>query len=57
MKKEVDQVNIWFSPAINKWVMCCLLVKGELLKREKLTFNSLEEALAEADSKYKGRLK
>jgi hypothetical protein len=56
-KKKVDQVNIWYSPAIGKWVICCLLVKGKLLKREKLQCDSLEEALALATQKYKSRAK
>jgi hypothetical protein len=56
-KQAADQVNIWYSPAIDKWVICCLLVKGQFLKREKLQCDTLEEALALATQKYKSRAK
>jgi hypothetical protein len=57
-KQEVDQVNIWYSPAIDKWVICCLVVyQGDLLRREKTQWDTLEKALSVAKNKYKSRAK
>lgn len=56
-KSPVDQVNIWYSPNIDKWVVCALLVEGQLLRREKEVYSSLEEAMAEAAKRYKSRAK
>jgi hypothetical protein len=57
VKKQADQVNIWYSPAIDRWVICCLLVEGPLLRREKTQWKTLEKALSVAKNRYRSRAK
>lgn len=53
MKQPVDVINIWYSPVINKWTPCALVVKGDLLKRDKKVHKNFKECMKFVNSNYK----
>lgn len=54
-KAPVDTVNIWYSPQVDRWNVCALvLLQDGNLKRTKACFPTFEQAVLFASSNFKG---